>query len=66
MASDVVSSPTIVTMSEVKARYYEVLDRAHAGEAFVVTKWGKPHARIVAANVNANDSDQSVSSSTSI
>ena len=39
--------PTAYKATEARARFSELLARARAGEEFLITKGGKPQARIV-------------------
>lgn len=40
---------TTVSLAEAKARLSSILDRVEAGETFVITRHGKPVARVSAA-----------------
>jgi prevent-host-death family protein len=39
-------SEATYSMTEAKARWLELVDRAEAGESFTITKWGKPVAKL--------------------
>lgn len=43
------------SIAEAKKRLEELVEKAAGGEAIIITKWGKPIARIIPCNDNVND-----------
>ena len=38
--------PDTLSITEVKTQFYELVERVARGEAFIVTKWGRPVATL--------------------
>ena len=47
MATEVSSMPNPINVHEAKTQLSRLLDRAHAGEEVVLSKAGKPYAKLV-------------------
>jgi antitoxin (DNA-binding transcriptional repressor) of toxin-antitoxin stability system len=43
------TKPTVFSVAEAKAKFYEIIKRAEAGERFVVTRHGNPVVEIAAS-----------------
>jgi prevent-host-death family protein len=54
-----------VSITEAKAQWLSLIERAAAGETFIVTKRGKPLAKLVAAGDEVADTSPAVERSVS-